>query len=1597
MADPSNSYYRKSMTGDAMRAGDGFATGQSAASSAAPFAETTGPGALPAPSSPGTRSRGRGLRLLAAAVLVALAAALPPATAEAQSKTLVSNLGKPPHTERSGGSSSDPLVVEASATRIAGKRLAQGFTTGGRRGGYTLGSVALNLLAVSEDVMGTPPTVSVSVCAADGSGNPGTDCHALTGPGTLLFYPTDPDSTEKQSSFFTPPLGTTITLESRKTYFVVASVSGGNVAWVSTGRTSEDAGSIHGDAGRESGWSIGNDYRERGNGGWSSKGFSNAPGESRILHVAIRGQEIIDHTAPRVSSIIRHSPTDSRTAADALTWGVIFTEEVENVNPADFTLSGTDATVSVTPFIIGHKLRYDVMASGGDLADLNGRVTLSFARGQNIVDGAGFDLVNTRPARTNDSSYFVDNQAPQLYSATIDGTKLTLTYDEALDTSSVPSNQKFAVDVAGVRTGTSTSVAVSGPKVTLTLLSAVTHGQVVEVSYGFAAADTVVIKDLLGNKADSIRSVSNPHPVTNLTAGNATGKPRIMNSPIVGNNVYAKLNGIGDPQGTAGHRGVSGLLCYSGNACVLQWIRVDGTDETDIPGATGRSYRLTSEDVGKRVKVRVSFNDAANNRETVTSDAYPGGSRRIKESSGFNSRAAGAPGISGSSHVGATLMADRGTIRDGDGLPDAAFPTDYRLQWIRVDADGRSNQVNIRGATSRSYRLTGADAGKRIKLRVAFVDLGRTNETVESGAWPASGTIGALPANLSHCVPTDPYEIWCASLTVANEPSGDGTSAFGFCRVDGCGNQAANLAFGLLSDHDFEAGGTRFLVDSLRGGVRGGAGGGINPKLAVHFETDKVMPDAILRTLTLHVGTKTFPLSDAAQTDSRLRFDGGNDNPAILHTEGDIVPVKLVRTRNRDATGAPTVFGQSQEGATLTASTRGISDANGLRNVSYRYQWIRVDSDGMSNAEDIAGATSRTYILSAAEVGKKVRMKVSFTDDKGFEEELTSPAWPSSGTVVAAPSASVLVSNISETGGAGTISVATHDRAQGFTASGRFSSYTLTGIELKLRGTLVAGTCTVPGVRLVTGTPTASGGVTLTHDPADVTGCNADIDLAYTAPLETILRRGNTYYVVAEGEGTLKTTSSSSETSNFIGWSIDNGHLRRSAGSTGGFARRATEVMNIRVNGRANPPNRPADGAPVISGLARQGATLSASTSEISDRDGLTLDRFRYQWVRVDADGSSNPEDIAGATSSRYTLAAADVGKRVTVKVRFRDDDGHPEEVISAAWPSSGTVTVHGAHAHCTPSDPNEIWCARMTVGEYRPLFLNSTGRITESGQNFGSLDPDSFLVNGSPVRVTDFQHYPTSLNFRIKFSRNISLGQTAVEVGTGAGKTRLLLDIRDDRSGHIISGANVGGSWSVDDQIPVRLVRIPGTPATGAPTIAGDGRVGQMLTASTSGISDANGLTSPGWEYQWIRFDAFDERGLVAARICTDYRLGSRDLGTMFQDGTETDIDKVCAGIGPIAGATLREYTLTEADLGKALMVRVSFRDDAGHQENRTSAPWGVNRGVRPAHCSASDPDEIWCAQMSSTAPRSMARRWCSPSARRSTRARRRRQRPSR
>ena len=102
-------------------------------------------------------------------------------------------------------------------------------------------------------------------------------------------------------------------------------------------------------------------------------------------------------------------------------------------------------------------------------------------------------------------------------------------------------------------------------------------------------------------------------------------------------------------------------------------------------------------------------------------------------------------------------------------------------------------------------------------------------------------------------------------------------------------------------------------------------------------------------------------------------------------------------------------------------------------------------------------------------------------------------------------------------------------------------------------------------------------------------------------------------------------------------------------------------------------PNTAAAGAPTIGGTPQVGEALTASTSGISDADGLDTARFAYQWIRTGV-------DIGGATASTYTPVAADEGERLQVRVGFTDDAGHEESLTSA-----GTAAVAAAASTAEP------------------------------------------------------------------------------------------------------------------------------------------------------------------------------------------------------------------------------------------------------------------------------------------------------------------------
>ena len=154
-------------------------------------------------------------------------------------------------------------------------------------------------------------------------------------------------------------------------------------------------------------------------------------------------------------------------------------------------------------------------------------------------------------------------------------------------------------------------------------------------------------------------------------------------------------------------------------------------------------------------------------------------------------------------------------------------------------------------------------------------------------------------------------------------------------------------------------------------------------------------------------------------------------------------------------------------------------------------------------------------------------------------------------------------------------------------------------------------------------------------------------------------------------------------------------------------------------------PNRLAEGAPVVTGLAQVGRLLEADTSGITDADGLGNVVYEYQWVRRDG---TEEVDIAGATDASYRPVGVDAGRMLRVRVSFTDGEENAETATSAATEAVAGLPVvgiaagaspvtEGADAHAvfglTRTGPtSELLTVAVTVGQTGE-FITAPGPVT--------------------------------------------------------------------------------------------------------------------------------------------------------------------------------------------------------------------------------------------------------------------------------------------
>ena len=871
----------------------------------------------------------------------------------------------------------------------------------------------------------------------------------------------------------------------------------------------------------------------------------------------------------------------------------------------------------------------------------------------------------------------------------------------------------------------------------------------------------------------------------------ATGRPSISGREEVDHTLSADTGGLAD---------IDGLP----DSFAWRWVRIDGATETTIAGASASTHRLVEADLGKTLKVVVSFTDRDGTAESATSDAtgtvgantspkaanatvtvnedttytFQAGDFNFSSTAGrtlasvrivtlpsvglllfhgepvtegqsvtkadiditklyfnpvagangaahasftfkvsdgteetaaytmtidvtpVNDPATGTPTVTGKVQVGHTLVADIGSIADVEGLPAR-----LGYQWIRVDG---TTETDIAGASSQAYTLTSSDQDKKLKVTVSFTDEGGAAESVTSGATTAVGS--ATGATCSAPSFTNRRAIWTGTVTVENY--------FGF--FDG---YSSGLAFGALDNTRFRVGTSNFKISDVyiyQGNIA--------------FYLNNILDLSLASELVLHVCDKPFRFDEFHQPSNLygwisagLDWSSVSERTLYLSVPADAFPPK----------GIPAIWGDAEVGRELFAWTGDIADGDELSS-GFAYQWVRVD--GTTEA-DIEGATSNGYTLTSDDQGKRLRIKVSFSNTAGTRETVASLV---TGTVQASTASGCGAPSFGDRRVIWTATMLVErNLGDGYADSPHPESPIEYGGLTDARFSIGSVDYTIEMVQVLDGDLDLQWNriSSLAHEAAfTLHVCDRDYRLASDDhPGSNIQLNLKTYTWSAEG----------------LDWSN----------------------VNTRKLYLSLPANNEATGKPAISGPAQLGETLTASTADIADADGLP-DSLAYQWVRVDADETQ--ADIEGATGSSYALAADDLGQTVKVRVTFTDTLDGEESLTSDAWPSGGTVvrpTVCNA-PDLAAEGRRSVWTGTLTVGRrvVNLLNLDARERADETvGYGFktddtGALTPDSFTLGSNGYAIGE----------AFVFTSN----HPVVPLGLGYAAGHLLLSLEEGLSG---------------------------------------------------------------------------------------------------------------------------------------------------------------------------------------------------------------------
>ncbi|GAA4950005.1 hypothetical protein GCM10025791_32860 [Halioxenophilus aromaticivorans] len=799
---------------------------------------------------------------------------------------------------------------------------------------------------------------------------------------------------------------------------------------------------------------------------------------------------------------------------------------------------------------------------------------------------------------------------------------------------------------------------------------------------------------------------------------------------------------------------ISGLTDDDGfnpgtSTVTYQWLR----DNSVISGADSDSYTLGDDDVGAILSFVIRYIDDNGTTETVRANA-------LVEVANINDAPTGSVNIAGSAKEDKTLTAITSSIADGDGLGD------FNYQWLR-------NGTAITGAQAETYTLGDDDVGSTISVRVSYTDNNGTLEQITSSAKGPINNVNDAPQGQPWVFGQIREDATISAfLGWMSDADGPGSNYQYQWLRDGQAIAGATAITYTLGDDDVgsiiqvrvsytDGQGTDETVTSSNSGF-----------YRVANVNDAPTGEVGLLGSSIAGQTLTMDLSELADIDGLGSFnyqwlrngeiiDGATGVGYILTSSdiGAVVQGQVLYTDGHGTletvtsqaseqvadnighgTATVTIAGNAAEYETLTAVAT-LLDEDGTEEEpsAIRYQWFR---------DDIAidGAVNSTYQLIQADIGGRFSVLVELDHHHIDASSVLSDATAVVINTNDLPQGQLIISGLAQE--YQTLEVSTSGITDG-DGLGDFNRQWLrngvaiagaTGTQYTLTADDIGSSLSVQ-ITYRDGYGTAERVVSLATDEV----ANVNDPLLGELAIAGQMIEGQTLNAVtdtlADGDGlgdlqyqwlrNGQAIEGATGNNYRLGQDDVGSNIALRVQYTDGFG--TVESVSAAGTSAVQNINDNADGAVVIRGNNLVGESLTADTSNVTDRDGLGS--FQYQWLR---DG----EVIAGATEQDYRLLQSDLDAEISIQVTYVDGFGQQEQV------GSNKVVVEvlrlEAEAVAEANEPEPATKAPEQVVEAEPEAdsgegeeESSTEQVDGNGQQTTSVKMD---VSASVAAVESIQ-----------------------------------------------------------------------------------------------------------------------------------------------------------------------------------------------------------------------------------------------------------------